>query len=536
MKKFVFLILSLCSLLALCLCADRQHVAERLTAAEQFMGGGRPDSALYALQSIDPALIHRASQQNHYYLLLAQAKDKCYIDETDDSVLLQVIDYYRRSADKEKLFKAYYYLGRTYQNAFRYSDAMYYYIEAEQISGQLNDELQKGLLYAHIGQLHEQMMNLPSALAAYEQAETYYRRAGSIQHIHYATLDKGRVAFRMKDYATAVEFLSEVMELSYQEGLDSVAAFAFDMLCLTYEATSDFQALDELLASDYSQIDTASMILNLTKAYKYARDNEESKMAGAMRSAWDNAVYPTDTATIYHREYLVSKQLGNYEDALSAHEKLLVVQDSIVRVSLQNSLEQTRADYFETKLSYARYQARIRMIIAILLIMVLLLALCLLAVYFRAMIKRKDRQIEDYMAIAADMRTIEDAVAKLFSKQYKLLDKLSVVYYETHGSNRDKEAIYKQVKAEIERFCNDKKFLAELESIVDSHRGGVMRKVRNGFTQWTEMDFRLLCFFYAGFSAKAISVFTGDSTGNIYVKKSRLKKEIQAKLSDIEII
>lgn len=92
------------------------------------------------------------------------------------------------------------------------------------------------------------------------------------------------------------------------------------------------------------------------------------------------------------------------------------------------------------------------------------------------------------------------------------------------------------VKAEIERFCNDKNFLAELENIVDSHRGGVMRKVRNEFTQWSEMDFRLLCFFYAGFSAKAISVFTGDSTGNIYVKKSRLKKEIQAKLPDIEII
>ena len=124
MKKFVFLIWSLCSLLALCSCADRQHVAERLTAAEQFMGGGRPDSALYVLQSIDPALIHRASQQNHYYLLLAQAKDKCYIDETDDSVLLQVVDYYSRHRDKDKLFDAYYYLGRIYQNAARYSDAM----------------------------------------------------------------------------------------------------------------------------------------------------------------------------------------------------------------------------------------------------------------------------------------------------------------------------------------------------------------------------------------------------------------------------
>ena len=122
----------------------------------------------------------------------------------------------------------------------------------------------------------------------------------------------------------------------------------------------------------------------------------------------------------------------------------------------------------------------------------------------------------------------------MFSKQYKLLDKLSVVYYETHGTSRDKDAIYKQVKTEIERFTTDKKFLSELENIVDSHRNGVMRKVRTEFPHWGEMDFRLLCFFYAGFSAKAISVFTGDSTGNIYVKKSRLKKEMLSKCSYIE--
>jgi hypothetical protein len=45
------------------------------------------------------------------------------------------------------------------------------------------------------------------------------------------------------------------------------------------------------------------------------------------------------------------------------------------------------------------------------------------------------------------------------------------------------------------------------------------------------MDFRLVCYCIAGFSAKAISVFTGNSTGNIYMKKSRLKAKINA--SDI---
>ncbi len=102
------------------------------------------------------------------------------------------------------------------------------------------------------------------------------------------------------------------------------------------------------------------------------------------------------------------------------------------------------------------------------------------------------------------------------------------VYYETHGCGKDKDAIYKQVKIEIERFSTDKGFLRELESILNLHMAGVMKTLRTELPHLSEMDFRLLCFLLAGFSAKAISVFTGDSTGNIYVRKSRLKNEIQA--------
>ena len=53
-----------------------------------------------------------------------------------------------------------------------------------------------------------------------------------------------------------------------------------------------------------------------------------------------------------------------------------------------------------------------------------------------------------------------------------------------------------------------------------------MQVTRDTLPQLSEMDFRLLCFIYSGFSAKAISVFTGDSVGNIYMKKSRLKTRI----------
>ena len=44
----------------------------------------RPDSALTILDSFDTSLLDHKSVWAHHSLLHAQAKDKCYIDETDD--------------------------------------------------------------------------------------------------------------------------------------------------------------------------------------------------------------------------------------------------------------------------------------------------------------------------------------------------------------------------------------------------------------------------------------------------------------------
>ena len=122
------------------------------------------------------------------------------------------------------------------------------------------------------------------------------------------------------------------------------------------------------------------------------------------------------------------------------------------------------------------------------------------------------------------MAIMSAQVSDLFSRQYKLLDELCKVYYETHGSSKDKEAIYKKVKSEIEGLSRDKKCISDLEVIVNTHKQDIMILIRQEMPILTEMDFRLLCYLIAGFSAKTISVLTGDSTGNIYVKKSRFKK------------
>lgn len=512
-----------------------------------------PDSALSVLQNINEDLLHGSSNRNHYNLLLAQAKDKCFIDETEDSVMLSVVTYYSKRKDKEKLFMAYYYLGRIRQNAGRYTESIMSYLDAEQLIDYSDNELQKGLLYAHFGKLYEYQMDFSGALSAYEKASYYYDRAGSLPHQYYTTLDVGHLYLRMCKYEAAEPLIKDAMEWLYQSGNFFLTGYACDLLCMLYEAIGDFQSLSHLLDSKYAVYYSDSVNRNLSLAYKYARDNRFNRMQQTFDNAWAAAVSATDTATIYHQEYIVYKLMGQDNNALASHEKLLAIQDSLVRAALQQPLHYIQADYFKTKASYTDLKARSRYTIAILLISLLILIICFIIISFKRKIENKNHEIERYIdqvsglkndidkrvAEAAvmitdidrkdsDIRSMEDSIAELFSKQYKFLDKMCSVYYETHGCGKDKDAIYKQVKIEIERFSTDKRFLRELEGILNLHLDGVMKTLRSELPHLSEMDFRLLCFLLAGFSAKAISVFTGDSTGNIYVRKSRLKNEIHA--------
>jgi len=136
----------------------------------------RPDSALTILDSFDTSLLENKSVWAHHSLLHAQAKDKCYIDETNDSLMTQVVNYYEGKRDKEKLFKAYYYLGRIQYNAGNYTESMLSYTKAEQLIDKVNDDFFKGLLYAQLGMLNQMYYDYTKSMAAYVSAQTFFIR------------------------------------------------------------------------------------------------------------------------------------------------------------------------------------------------------------------------------------------------------------------------------------------------------------------------------------------------------------------------
>ncbi len=126
---------------------------------------------------------------------------------------------------------------------------------------------------------------------------------------------------------------------------------------------------------------------------------------------------------------------------------------------------------------------------------------------------------------SASAAQMSEQINTLFKSQFSLLDSLVNTYYETRDIHRDKEAIYRQVKGEIAKLSSPER-IAELEAIINRHRGGVIAAIRQKYPSLSEQNISLLCYILAGFSAKSIGILLDCSIANVHTKRSRLKRQL----------
>ena len=547
MKK-LFLILSVIAVTVSC--SEVRDARSRLAHIETFINE-RPDSALVLLDSIDPSSINCRNIRAHHALLQAQAKDKCYIDETDDSQMLAVVEYYQHRRDKEKLFKAYYYLGRIQYNAGEYSEAMLSYTMAERLVDEVEDDFAKGLLYAQLGMLHLLYYDYSRSLEAYEEARSYYDKTDSMIHLHYTDLNIGYLYQEFQQYDTAENIYYEVMRWAYDNKQNSLCQEAVEFLITLYDETGNVDKGLALVHSEYASICSRSLHFVHTFAYELALQGDKQAYEIINNEAWNLSESLVDTLNTYYYKYMIDKLFGNYKDALDSYEQIYNLKDTLATISLRQPLLAAKNSYLQSendqiKLKIQQNKTRISLVVICIIILLLIL---IRSVHTK--IKKKNIEVIRYIEIAEELentlitkrneieaisrekgavdqelRKSSDYISDLLSKQYDLLNKLSGIYYETHVCRKDKDAIYKYVSTEIEKLGSDRNAISQLEDLVNRHKDNIMAVIRRELPDLTEMEYRLLCYLCAGFSAKAISVFTGDSTNNIYVKKSRLKRTI----------
>ena len=87
--------------------------------------------------------------------------------------------------------------------------------------------------------------------------------------------------------------------------------------------------------------------------------------------------------------------------------------------------------------------------------------------------------------------------------------------------------LYNEVEKHI-LALRDSKSIAELENIVNSYLDNILSRVKEQLPDLNRKDRTFLTYLYAGFSPRAICIFTDIKIKNFYNRRSRLKNRILA--------
>lgn len=515
-------------------CHEPVGVSESLQYAEILMQE-KADSALYVLEQIDVNKIHRKRDCAKYALLYSQALDKNYIDIANDSLIRYAVDYYQNHGTVEDKFLTNYYLGRILYNAGEYIQAMLSYMDAETYLEKLNDNYYAGLLYAQIGNIYSKHYDNPSCLEARQKSYDYYAKTDLTSHKNYALLDLAIAYNNLKEYDKSEVILHEVIGKAEKYSDAFLLGESLTSLALQYvdcnkrkEAKKLFLEIEQIAHKPMS-----SGALDRL-AYLYAIEGKIDSANLHIERAFYAATNKIDSANVCYSVFQISKQQKNYQKALENLEINIQAQDSIFRATLHQSVIAAQRDFFQNRSDFAFYKLKTRTQMAAMAIVFLILIAVSVTMYLRRQLQLKNMEISKYMNIASDIEhtlqlhdiKMSKLVQQLFKDKFELLDHLGSTYYERQNTPAEQEAIYNEVKKAIQDLGENPQTKSELERIVNACKQNIIQKFREQFPKTKETDVDLLCYLSAGFSYRAISIFTQEKIENIYNRKSRLKSRI----------
>ena len=514
-------------------CADKREV---LLKAESVMFE-QPDSALSLLNGIDPSSLKTKQTRAKYALLLSQAKDKCFIDETNDSLINIAVSYYKERGCSSDRMKSYYYLGRVHYNAGLYPQANVAFTLAESDAAALSDYFYAGLIYRGIAWVYNSTFNHKAeneyAVKSYES----FVKAGYDLYAAYALFGIGVSKLNRKQYHEAIEFLINAVESAQKLNDVSLEVNARQSLSIIYNQLNEHQKVFEHLR--YVR-DTLKYPLDYEWYTNYAGvcilNNQLDSVAYYLESA-RNLVDSTSTdyQKYKHQIFSLEEKLGDYKSALDTYISIAMYQDSLVRSVLEESVIKYQRDYLQEQNKLASYKLKSFKLLSIAIIIVLLLIIVIVyrQKYLKSILVReymdKVCELENHMLHnTGKIDNMSLLVKKLFHGKFELINNLCRKYYERKNTYSEQIAIYDDVKKSIEKIGSNSYTSSELEQIINECCDNIMAKMRAQLPHFREPDFQLISYIIAGFSYQAISVFMDTKIENLYKRMYRLRDRINS--------
>ena len=249
-------------------------------------------------------------------------------------------------------------------------------------------------------------------------------------------------------------------------------------------------------------------------SFSYHAQADEDSVPGIV---WEFYIeFPYDTQIYQNDELLLNTDKGVLREYIYTETRL------------SNRLSNLKDDFdTEVKTSEKRFH-RINLAV-----MVGLLVLAVAgAAIFIAVRRRYLRKCEEISRLSllmserskGDLR-LKAKVDALYGARMDTLNLLCNKYFEISDSEKLKISFYDEIEHHI-LSLKDNKSVAELENIVNEYLDDILIRIKEQIPDLPEKDLVFLTYLYAGFSLRAVCVFTDIKIKNFYNRRSRLKERI----------
>lgn len=540
-----------------------------LASAEELMEE-RPDSALAVLCSIDLAAIDNAGRRALHGLLMAEARYKNFIDETDDSIIAASAAYFGRKGDDRRLMRARFIQAKIQFNNSDYTHSIVSALKAEKLAKQDSDNLYLARIYDHIAAIYNRSYNLEAELPYNQQSSELYFRVGKERNAWFVIAERALAYMNLAKYDDCIILSDSILNsISPSDSvlIGSVLQTKIEALLSigrTAEATTELERLRDIQNGDISSDFTIPFKVaiaqkNIPESKRYL-DLILSDLTTFQDRGYDSTVIASSALFEYNN------LIGNKESAITFAKRFMECQYREALSRLNQSVMQAQKDYFMSENNQNSVRVNYMRNILLISITFFLLLISVMIILYRYKLKLKESKIatqivetrflldhvqmkdneldilnhtvkkreESISTLKADIEDketklieLENKVNDLYRRQFGLLNELCNEYFDKkNASDAIRKTLYKDYEKVILSLRSTKSYQQLLNS-VNKNYDNIAYKLSTFIPEVKSQDQKILVLAFAGLSVKAICVICGIEYGNYYVKRQRIREKIQ---------
>lgn len=547
-------------------CGKKSEVEQSLERVESEVMDVHPDSALMILESMTADELPTDRARALHGMLLAQARHKNYIDQTDDRDVSSACRYFSDHGDDRRAMKAFFYRAVIQEESADYAHA----IVSAMISEEYAEELKDIYFLAKINELYSDIynetFNVEQKIKHVKLAAELYNKAGYHTNYVCSMIDYARALTYNNEPIKSIKLLDSISPMCQKEDSAIIAYHIssylspyihmedFDNAKIIFNRLNDFAGYFSYSIIDYEEAFITEYMTGNTLGSKKYMD---------ILTAYSDSI---DDPVIEHSLYKYYKFIDDDKNAFRHIERCYELMNSKTQNLLRQSTAISQRNYLAEKTRKDKQKTKKLIHYGIILLSFTILTSIFSIVYHRNKLRinrlKMDRKIGEIQNLYLNLCEKEELLGKLnsrtkeqeaglnllsgelenksielqklnvkienmFRERFLILNDLCEEYFMKKDSDKARQTIYKGVE-NIIKDIRSQTSLKDIESDVNELRDGIMSKLDKQFPNLKPIDRTFLLLTYAGLPSRTICTICEITIGNYYNKRQRLKARFEA--------